>query len=203
MSTSGGVFTWISAKNPMQIKWAIRYILRNGSNYTHLSSYADIKSFGESITDNSDNREFIRRMKAAWNQKQFRDRSNGKISCNFSLKISTKNALNDLANRQNISVTECLDQLILNTFNQHTNSNAIPMPGHRSKHNTPVSIFFGEKHIGEQPPQPLLSSLVEKVIPNTIQPPSEKSNIQSSKIDAFKSEMASKLSEMSIFSKQN
>lgn len=178
MSTSGGVFTWISAKNPMQIKWAIRYILRNGSNHTPLSSYADIKSFGERITDNSDSREFIRRMKAAWNQKQFRDRSNGKISCNFSLKISTKNALNDLANRQNISVTECLDQLILNTFNQHTNSNAIPMPGHRSKHNTPVSIFFGEKHIGEQPPQPLLSSLVESITPDATHPTSKKTSNQ-------------------------
>ena len=35
MSTSGGVFTWISAKNDMQINWAIRYILRNDSNYIH------------------------------------------------------------------------------------------------------------------------------------------------------------------------
>ena len=201
MSKSGGVFTWISAKNDMQIKWAIRYILRNDSNYIHLSSYADIKSFGESIKDNSDYREFIRRMKAAWNQKQFRDRSNGKISCNFSLKISTKNALNDLANRQNISVTECLDQLILNTFNQYTNSNAIQSFSHRSKRNRQASNFSGEQHIGEQSLQPLVSILAEKVTPNAIQQPSEKSNIQSSNIDAFKSEMASKLSEIGIFSK--
>jgi hypothetical protein len=116
MSTRKSWYDWISEKNTKQIGWAAHYLRAKGATFSLDAKpmYEQIIALGCEMPDTSDTREKVRHMRNAWNQKKFRDQSNGKKSFSFMLPITTKKKLDDLAKQQpdRVSTTEMLERVI-------------------------------------------------------------------------------------------
>jgi len=111
---------WLDNSNHSQWDWAFEYIKNNKYNNT------DIAWLPSSSTDKlnaiiatmdlweeKDAKElFFHKMKRAWSQKKFRDKSDGKKSYNISMTQTTKKRLDELARHKELKLNDLIELLI-------------------------------------------------------------------------------------------
>lgn len=107
---------WIESQNSRQLLWADRYLTSRGAQVPDDSRQQDrhaalIHALA-SKPDDANGRELLRRMRAAWKQKEFRQKADGKKPCNFVLRTSTQANLKFLASSKNTTITTALEELI-------------------------------------------------------------------------------------------
>lgn len=127
-------FHWIDNHNDEQCKWFASYITNSDSpifspwfipapTTTQERYDACIAAFDIWQTDTSTKKLFIIKMKKAWSQKKHRlaMKKKNKKSYNFTLTTSTKDKLDEMAERTGISRNECLENLVLEEYNRLKN----------------------------------------------------------------------------------
>lgn len=95
---------WLKPNDPEQLRWAATYLAARGLLEKH--EHPDNRPFGQQLTHEDlvrigrrfqGKRALIKDMKAAWRQKQYRESENGRKTCSFTLEVTTKTRLKELA----------------------------------------------------------------------------------------------------------
>lgn len=104
---------WIDSKNKLMVEWAFNYLKKRGLiNQRSLLGLTDINYLYNAIRQLPDES----KMKAAWSQKKFRDKRNGRKSYNFDMSTQVKGHLKFLAKQINKPIKETLELLITNEY---------------------------------------------------------------------------------------
>ncbi|WP_111637198.1 hypothetical protein [Marinomonas shanghaiensis] len=115
---------WFEENNPSQWAWAWSYL----QNITQRpleqawipTSNAEKKAAVIATIDLSDNVDrkalVIDKMKKAWSQKKFREKSSGKKPYSISMTLNTKQKLNALAEEKNMKINEMVEYLVRNEY---------------------------------------------------------------------------------------
>lgn len=104
---------WIDSKNKSMIEWAFNYLKKRGlMNQRSLPGLTDVNHLYNAIRQLPDES----KMKAAWSQKKFRDKRNGRKSYNFDMSTQVKAQLKFLAKQINRPIKETLELLITSEY---------------------------------------------------------------------------------------
>ncbi|MGO2234905.1 hypothetical protein B6N13_05850 [Marinomonas sp. UCMA 3892] len=118
------IVNWLEVNNPSQWAWAWSYL----QNITQRplkqawipTTEAEKKAAVIATIDLSDNVDrkalIIDKMKKAWSQKKFREKSSGKKPYSISMTLNTKQKLNALAEEKNMKINEMVEYLVRNEY---------------------------------------------------------------------------------------
>ncbi|RBP83919.1 hypothetical protein EBI01_09345 [Marinomonas rhizomae] len=118
------IVNWLEENNPAQWVWAWSYL----QNITQRplkqawipSTEAEKKAAVIATIDLSDNVDrkalIIDKMKKAWSQKKFREKSSGRKPYSISMTLNTKQKLNALAEEKNMKINEMVEHLVRNEY---------------------------------------------------------------------------------------
>ena len=118
------IVNWLEENNPSQWTWAWSYL----QNITQRpleqawipTSEAEKKAAVIATIDLSDNVDrkalIIDKMKKAWSQKKFREKSSGRKPYSISMTLNTKQKLNALAEEKNMKINEMVEYLVRNEY---------------------------------------------------------------------------------------
>ncbi|GGN28906.1 MULTISPECIES: hypothetical protein [Marinomonas] len=118
------IVQWLEDNNPAQWAWAWSYL----QNITQRpleqawipTSNTEKKAAVIATIDLSDNVDrkalVIDKMKKAWSQKKFREKSSGKKPYSISMTLNTKQKLNALAEEKNMKINEMIEYLVRNEY---------------------------------------------------------------------------------------
>lgn len=99
--------------------WAIKYLLKNNclnySPYEHIPS-CSIRELIQRIPPSPDKELMLRKMRSAFDQKQLRDRKNGRKSYNFIMSTQIQQMLKSLARDIDKPMNETLELIIRNDY---------------------------------------------------------------------------------------
>ena len=119
-----GITHWFEENNPSQWAWAWSYL----QNITQRplepawipSKDSEKKAAVIATIDLSDNVDrkalIIDKMKKAWSQKKFREKSSGKKPYSISMTLNTKQKLNALAEEKGIKINDMVEYLVKNEY---------------------------------------------------------------------------------------
>lgn len=119
---------WLDPENADQHRWARDYLQQRGHESLvadHINpliiSLNDLLRAGQKLEEGKGARELFRDMKDAWRQEKSRNKKKeeGYRSCLFSLKGSTKDNLQQMANEQGTDATALLEKLIDKAYKAH------------------------------------------------------------------------------------
>ncbi len=122
--TNEGITHWFEENNPSQWAWAWSYL----QNITQRplepawipSKDSEKKAAVIATIDLSDNVDrkalIIDKMKKAWSQKKFREKSSGKKPYSISMTLNTKQKLNALAEEKGIKINDMVEYLVKNEY---------------------------------------------------------------------------------------
>ena len=120
------LINWLEENNPTQWRWAWSYL----QNITQRPlepawvPHSDTEKKAAVIatidlSDNVDRKELIiDKMKKAWSQKKFREKSSGKKPYSISMTLNTKQKLNALAEEKNMKINEMIEYLVRSEYNK-------------------------------------------------------------------------------------
>lgn len=104
---------WINRRDQRQVEWACEYLRRRGipvgGSY---DPYLELRSVSNPWGDSADGREFVRKMKAAWSQKKYRDKRDGNKSVSFVISKEARKRLRRSAKQAGIKMNKMLERLI-------------------------------------------------------------------------------------------
>lgn len=104
---------WIDRNNKLMVEWAFNYLKKRGFiNQRSLLTSTDISHLYNAMRQLPD----PAKMKAAWAQKKFRDKRNGRKSYNFEMSTQVKGHLKFLAKQIDRPIKETLELLITNEY---------------------------------------------------------------------------------------
>jgi macrodomain Ter protein organizer (MatP/YcbG family) len=106
---------WLSPDDWRQHRWVIDYLIAKREQirkYPEASDYDNLVSWSRNLGDEAIDELLIRNMKAAWRQKQHRNRQISKKSYSFILDSEVKAQLDDLAKRQKKTIIDTLEGII-------------------------------------------------------------------------------------------
>ena len=118
------IVNWLEENNPTQWAWAWSYL----QNITQRplkqawipTTETEKKAAVIATLDLSDNVDrkalIIDKMKKAWSQKKFREKSSGKKPYSISMTLNTKQKLNALAEEKNMKINEMVEYLVRNEY---------------------------------------------------------------------------------------
>ncbi|MCQ3000713.1 hypothetical protein NLO98_13215 [Pseudomonas syringae] len=109
------IIAWLNLLDQEQPRWAIDYLIAKGviASKIRLCSPRDtLIEWSESIRNTPFNELLIKKMKAAWRQKRYRDGLVKKKSYSFILDMKVKDQLDGLARRHKKTISETLEDLI-------------------------------------------------------------------------------------------
>ena len=118
------IVNWLEENNPSQWIWAWSYL----QNITQRplkqawipATEAEKKAAVIATIDLSDNVDrkalIIDKMKKAWSQKKFREKSSGRKPYSISMTLNTKQKLNALAEEKNMKINEMVEYLVGNEY---------------------------------------------------------------------------------------
>ncbi|BFM50009.1 hypothetical protein [Marinomonas sp. THO17] len=120
------VTDWLGDSNVIQWQWAYSYLQNVKTRPLPMAwtSHRDNEKREIVITtidlaDNLDRKALlIDKMKKAWSQKKFREKSNGKKPYSISMTQNTKQKLNALAEEHEMKINEMIELLIQNEYNK-------------------------------------------------------------------------------------
>ncbi|NVK72363.1 MAG: hypothetical protein HWE24_02695 [Oceanospirillaceae bacterium] len=115
---------WLEDNNPAQWMWAWSYLQnitqRPLENAWIPTTAVEKKAAVIATIDLSDNVDrkalIIDKMKKAWSQKKFREKSSGKKPYSISMTLNTKQKLNALAEENNMKINEMVEYLVRNEY---------------------------------------------------------------------------------------
>ena len=122
--TNEGITHWFEENNPSQWAWAWSYL----QNITQRplepawipSNDSEKKAAVIATIDLSDNVDrkalVIDKMKKAWSQKKFREKSSGKKPYSISMTLNTKQKLNALAEEKGMKINDMVEYLVKNEY---------------------------------------------------------------------------------------
>ncbi|MGL1290493.1 hypothetical protein ACSTJS_09980 [Vibrio parahaemolyticus] len=124
--------TWLNKKNQIQILWTLDYlgekITLNGEflwdttnthdHYLSIVLFFNIKF----LIDPNESELILRKMKAAWSQKKFRDKSEGSKPYSVSMSKKTKERLTWLVEEDNSNIQQVIKNLIDDAYLNRKNS---------------------------------------------------------------------------------
>lgn len=122
--TNEGITHWFEENNPSQWAWAWSYL----QNITQRplepawipSKDSEKKAAVIATIDLSDNVDrkalIIDKMKKAWSQKKFREKSSGKKPYSISMTLNTKQKLNALAEEKGMKINDMVEYLVKNEY---------------------------------------------------------------------------------------
>jgi len=122
--TNEGITHWFEENNPSQWAWAWSYL----QNITQRplepawipSKDSEKKAAVIATIDLSDNVDrkalIIDKMKKAWSQKKFREKSSGKKPYSISMTLNTKQKLNALAEEKGMKINDMIEYLVKNEY---------------------------------------------------------------------------------------
>ncbi|QRV22439.1 hypothetical protein [Marinomonas foliarum] len=126
IQTNNTLINWLEENNPAQWHWAWSYL----QNITQRpleqawipTSDTEKKAAVIATIDLSDNVDrkvlIIDKMKKAWSQKKFREKSSGKKPYSISMTLNTKQKLNALAEDRNMKINEMIEYLVRSEYNK-------------------------------------------------------------------------------------
>ncbi|MCU8034749.1 MAG: hypothetical protein WC024_10660 [Shewanella sp.] len=112
---------WLEIKDQIQVDWVWDYLqaLENPPHKntlwlpsTDAEKYSAIVSFFDLIEEDDTKQLITMKIKKAWSQKKFRDKSEGKKAYSISMSTKTKTRLNQLADHYDLKITDIIDKLI-------------------------------------------------------------------------------------------
>lgn len=118
MTKNTNPLAWIDASDIEQIAWVNRYLWQHlPLGYLVISSTSDMAIYQSSMSVpiNADLILLINKMRAAWRQKQFRSKQNGKKTYSFVMSVDVEKQLKTLAGRKG-EIRQTLEQLINEQF---------------------------------------------------------------------------------------
>ena len=125
------IVNWLEENNPTQWAWAWSYL----QNITQRplkqawipTTETEKKAAVIATLDLSDNVDrkalIIDKMKKAWSQKKFREKSSGKKPYSISMTLNTKQKLNALAEEKNMKINEMVEYLVRNEYKKREHNN--------------------------------------------------------------------------------
>lgn len=124
------VTSWLEDNNVSQWQWAYSYLQNVKTRPLPLawtshkdSEKRDIVIATIDLSNNLDRKALlIDKMKKAWSQKKFREKSNGKKPYSISMTQNTKQKLNALAEENELKINEMVEQLIQNEYQRRNPS---------------------------------------------------------------------------------
>jgi len=123
---SESIIQWLEDNNPSQWAWAWSYL----QNITQRplepawtpNSESEKKAAVIATIDLSDNVDrkalVIDKMKKAWSQKKFREKSTGKKPYSISMTLNTKQKLNALAEEKGMKINDMIEYLVSNEYKE-------------------------------------------------------------------------------------
>ncbi|ETX12285.1 hypothetical protein MUS1_01375 [Marinomonas ushuaiensis DSM 15871] len=123
------IVNWLEENNPVHWAWAWSY-LQNITQRPLEPAWipvndAEKKAVVIATIDLSDNVDrkviIIDKMKKAWSQKKFREKSSGRKPYSISMTLNTKQKLNALAEENGMKINEMIEYLIRNEFKKRDN----------------------------------------------------------------------------------
>lgn len=120
------IVNWLELNTPSQWTWAWSYLQNITQRPLELAwiphSDAEKKAAVIATIDLSDNVDrkalIIDKMKKAWSQKKFREKSSGKKPYSISMTLNTKQKLNALAEDKNMKINEMIEYLVRSEYNK-------------------------------------------------------------------------------------
>lgn len=118
------VTNWLEDTNPTHWSWAWSYLQNNTQRPLDQawlpSNDTEKKAAIVATLDLSDNLDrkalVIDKMKKAWSQKKFREKSSGKKPYSISMTLNTKQKLNAMAEEKGMKINEMVEYLVQNEF---------------------------------------------------------------------------------------
>ncbi|MEP0071853.1 MAG: hypothetical protein ABJE79_04060 [Marinomonas sp.] len=118
------VTNWLEDNNPTHWSWAWSYLQNNTQRPLEQawlpSNDMEKRAAVIATLDLSDNVDrkalVIDKMKKAWSQKKFREKSSGKKPYSISMTLNTKQKLNAMAEEKGIKINEMIEYLVQNEF---------------------------------------------------------------------------------------
>lgn len=118
------VVNWLEPNNPSQWAWAWAYLQNISQRPLEQAwmptSDTEKKAVVIATLDLSDNVDrkalIIDKMKKAWSQKKFREKSSGKKPYSISMTLNTKQKLNALAEERNMKINEMIEYLVRSEY---------------------------------------------------------------------------------------
>jgi hypothetical protein len=118
------IVNWLEENNPSQWTWAWSY-LQNITQRPLEQAWIPANAIEKKavviatidLSDNVDRKALIiDKMKKAWSQKKFREKSSGKKPYSISMTLNTKQKLNALAEEKNMKINEMVEYLVRNEY---------------------------------------------------------------------------------------
>ncbi|UXK08312.1 hypothetical protein N5094_18305 [Shewanella putrefaciens] len=115
------IIKWLKINNQIQIDWVWDYLqaLENPPHQNTLwlpssdaEKYSVIISFFDLIEQDDTKQLLTIKIKKAWSQKKFRDKSEGKKAYSISMSAKTKTRLDQLADHYELKITDLIEKLI-------------------------------------------------------------------------------------------
>ncbi|MFT2098290.1 hypothetical protein ACMUMQ_08055 [Marinomonas sp. 2405UD66-6] len=118
------VTNWLEDNNPTHWSWAWSYLQNNTQRPLEQawlpSNDVEKRAAVIATLDLSDNVDrkalVIDKMKKAWSQKKFREKSSGKKPYSISMTLNTKQKLNAMAEEKGMKINEMIEYLVQNEF---------------------------------------------------------------------------------------
>ncbi|MEA9988168.1 hypothetical protein QN404_04585 [Pseudomonas sp. RTS1] len=150
---------WLDPENRTQRQWALDYLWAKGFQVFDKEDRADtpilfarhgeMLELGAKIERRNDGREIFQDMKAAWRQKDRRDSAKGKTVCAFTLSMSAKTNLREMAEDLEKSATALLESFITKAYKAHIRKRQKQQPKEVPRVARNYS-FQGPNNIGER-----------------------------------------------------
>lgn len=118
MSNSEDLLKWVTPEHPEQLAWISNYLKKRwDAPWLHSGNFVAVKSELMRMLETADGREIIRKMRAAWYQRQYRTKLGKQVS--FQIPNTLSDKLSSIAKDRNQSKTQTLRQIINDASTHH------------------------------------------------------------------------------------